>query len=364
MNQNEFWMRRALELARKGAGRTRPNPLVGAVVVRKGKIVGEGYHAYFGGPHAEVRALRRAGRRSQGAALYVTLEPCSTWGKTPPCVDRVVASGVSRVVIGTVDPNPLNHLQGIHRLRKSGITVDVGILANEVERQNQPFFKAMRTGLPYVILKMAQSLDGKIAARTGESRWISSQPARRFVHQLRGQADAILVGKNTALQDDPALLGGEGGTKPWRVVLDSHLQVSRASRIFKGSQLTLVAISERDLNRLPENSKQRGIIFLPVPEKKGRLELRVLFRKLAEMGVQTLLVEGGGEVAWSLLQERLVDRLIWIVAPKILGGRGTKTSVEGEGIDQLTKAFSLEWEKYYPLGPDFVFEARVCSRAS
>lgn len=359
------WMKRALELAQRGGDRTRPNPLVGALVVQNGQVRGEGYHAYFGGPHAEVLALRRAGNRGRGATLYTTLEPCSTWGKTPPCVDAVVTSGIKRVVIGKLDPNPQNHLQGVRKLRRAGVRVEVGISGAEVEKQNEPFFKVMRTGLPYVTLKMAQSLDGKIATRTGESRWISSPASRRLVYRLRQSADAVLIGKNTALQDDPALSTFRDQVTPWRVVLDPALVLNSKARIFKGPQLTCVVVSEKKLRRaLSQLHPRKGMIFIPVPETKGKLRLKTLLQRLATLGIQQLLVEGGGEVAWSLIQEGLVDRLIWIVAPKIIGGRNAKTSVEGEGIKRITRAFPLRWEKQYRLGPDFVFEGRLCLQES
>lgn len=370
---DKIWMSEALRLAELGRGRVSPNPLVGAVVVRKGRLIARGFHAYFGGPHAEVTALRKAGPGAQGATLYVTLEPCSSWGKTPPCVDEVIASRVARVVIGSRDPNPENFGKGISKLKKAGLKVQTGILTREVERQNQAFFKAMKTGLPFVTLKMAQSLDGKIATPTGESRWISSPASRRFVHRLRSEVDAVLVGKNTALKDNPRLQGINGSEKPWRIVLDPHLESSQTARFFQGQQLTFVAVSEKRLKTpspfpLPLKGGEgkgeevcKGRIFIPVSEKERRLELKDLLRKLTSLGVHHLLVEGGGEVAWSLIRERLVDRLIWIVAPKIIGGRSAKTSVEGEGIAKLKKAFPLRWERVYRLDEDWVFECLPAS---
>lgn len=351
------WMKRAIELAEKGRGHTSPNPLVGAVIVKKNKITAEGYHAHFGGPHAELAALQKAGKKSAGATLYVTLEPCVSWGKTPPCVDAVLVSGLRRVVIGTKDPNPENHGRGVQKLKKSGIKVELGILRNEIQNQNAAFFKRMQTGFPYVTLKMAQSLDGKIATRKGASRWISGPASRQFVHRLRSKADAILIGKNTAFIDNPRLGGTNGGIKPWRVVLDPDLRLSPNARVFQGPQLTLIATSE---NRLKKNaeSQQKNRIFIPLPEKNGKLDIKFLLRELASLGVNHLLVEGGGEIAWSLLHQNLVDRLIWIVAPKIIGGREAKTSVEGEGIQEIENAFSLKWEKVYRLDSDWIFEAR------
>ena len=364
MRRHEIWMRRALELAERGRGKTSPNPRVGAVVVRNGKRISEGHHPYFGGPHAEVVALQKAGKRAEGSTLYVTLEPCSSWGKTPPCVEAVIASGVASVVVGSLDPNPRNHRLGIARLKKAGIRVRVGILKDAMEKQNQTFFKAMRTGLPFVTLKMAQSLDGKIATRTGESRWISAEPARQKVHELRSLADAVLVGKNTALLDNPRLQGVNGRVdKPWRIVMDPELRISSRARVFQGPQLTLVAVSEKRIKQISKRSAKQGRVLLPVTERSGRLEFRSLLKQLVSLGVHHLLVEGGGETAWSLLRQGFVDRLIWIVAPKIVGGRNAKTSVEGEGVDRLREAIPLRWEKIYRLGPDWVLEAE-CSPVS
>ena len=364
MNRDEIWMRRALELAEKGRGKTSPNPLVGALVVQGGKIVGQGHHPYFGGPHAEIIALEKAGKRAKGATLYVTLEPCSSWGKTPPCVDTVIASGVKKVVVGSLDPNPRNHRAGILKLKNSRIRVRVGILAETVEKQNRTFFKAMRTGFPFVTLKMAQSLDGKIATRTGASRWISSEPARKLVHGLRSQADAVLVGKNTALLDNPKLQGVNGRAgKPWRIVLDPDLEIRAAARIFQGPQLTFVVVSEKKLKQISNQLSTNRRILLPIPARQGKLDLKFLLKKLVSLGVHHLLVEGGGEMAWSFVRGGFVDRLIWIMAPKIVGGRSAKTSVEGEGVETPQRAIPLQWEKVYRLGPDWVFEAK-CLQAS
>lgn len=360
MKQDEVWMSRAIELAEKARGKTSPNPLVGAVLVRGTKKISEGYHPYYGGSHAEIIALQKAGKKVKGSILYVTLEPCSSWGKTPPCVETLLTSGIKRMVIGSLDPNPKNHSMGIQRLKKAGISVRAGLLKDKVEIQNQFFFKAMRTGFPFVTLKMAQSLDGKIATRKGESRWISSAPARQLVHELRSQADGVLVGKNTALLDNPMLQGVNGrADKPWRIVIDPDLQISSRARIFQGPQLTFEVISEKKIKQIAKRPLKKGRILLPVRLHKGKIDLKALLKALVPLGVHHLLVEGGGEIAWSFLSEGLVDRLIWIVAPKIIGGRDAKTSVEGEGIENLQKAIGLKWEKVYRLGPDWVFESRV-----
>ncbi len=362
ISQHEKWMRLALSLAERGKYAVSPNPMVGALVVRNGRILGRGYHSYYGGDHAEVIALRQAGgSQSKGATLYVTLEPCSSWGKTPPCVSSIIEAGIRNVVIGAIDPNPRNHEKGLAALKRAGIKVQKGILAAEVLKQNAAFFKYITQQMPFVTLKMAQSLDGKIATRSGSSRWISSPASRDFVHRLRAEQDALLVGKNTLMLDNPRLsplikIKDVPPEKPWRVVLDPELQVSPKARVFEGSQLTLLAVSERKISKIKKNNGPRSAILVPVPEKKGKLDVRYLLRRLAEFGIAKLLVEGGGELAWSLIQENLVDKAYWIVAPKIIGGRTAKTSVEGDGIEDLEKAYACKIQNVSKLGEDYLFE--------
>ncbi len=358
----EYWMKRALTLAQKGRIGTSPNPMVGACIVKNGRLIAEGYHARFGGPHAERIALAKAGNRARGATLYVTLEPCSTWGKTPPCLDEILQSGIKAVVIGAPDPNPAHNGAGIKQLRQKGIRVQTGVLSREVLRQNETFLKFMKSRLPYVTLKMAQSLDGKIASTTGKSRWITSPAARKYVHRLRAEQDAILIGKNTLLVDNPKLsprmkFRNADPLKPWRVVIDPAFKLPWRARIMTGEQLTLFAVSDRHLKKI--KTKGHGHILLPIPEKRGRLDLKNLLQYLASLGVAKLLVEGGGETAWSLLKEGLVDRVVWFVAPKIIGGRNTKTSVEGEGVSNLTRAIQLKAVRTRPIGTDWLLEAEV-----
>ncbi len=357
---DERWMRLALTLAEKGRLSVSPNPMVGAVVVRGGKKIASGYHALFGGPHAEVRALKQAGRRARGATLYVTLEPCASWGKTPPCAEAVMDAGIREVVIGMTDVNPANRGRGIRLLKQAGIRVRTGVLAGEVQKQNESFCVWAARKRPFVTLKMAQTLDGKIATETGASRWISGTAARKFVHRLRQEQDAILVGKRTLLLDDPLLSpqlrvpkGRED--KPWRIFLDPQMEVSPRARIFRGPQLTIAAVSEKTLQQSRKRWPSRLQHVIPLPEKKGRLNLEALLEQLAAFGVGRLLVEGGGELSWSLLSRNLVDRLFWIVAPKILGGRRAVTSVEGEGFARLAQAIPLK-TTVRPLGVDWLIE--------
>lgn len=363
---HDFWMQRSLELAERGKYTASPNPMVGACVVKKNKLIATGFHEKFGGDHAETRALEAAGNKARGAVLYVSLEPCSSWGKTPPCVDAVLRSGVKEVVIASMDPNPKHSGRAVRMLREAGIKVTSGVLEKQAQEQNRSFFKWIRTGMPYVTLKMAQSLDGKIAARTGESRWISSTASREFVHTLRASQDAVMVGKNTLFQDDPFLgprvkIQNANSSKPWRIALDPEMKLKSSARVFDGKQLTFVVIPEKKIKQIKAGSKSR--CYLPVPEKKGqkhgKLDLKVLFKRLGSMGAARILVEGGGEIAWTLLNEKLVDEVYWITAPKILGGRTAKTSVEGEGVAVPDDAFRFKSFECYPLGEDWVFHAQI-----
>ncbi|HOW59696.1 MAG TPA: bifunctional diaminohydroxyphosphoribosylaminopyrimidine deaminase/5-amino-6-(5-phosphoribosylamino)uracil reductase RibD [Candidatus Omnitrophota bacterium] len=361
--QDEKWMRWALALAAKGRFTVSPNPMVGACVVLNGKLVGSGYHEKFGGSHAEPHALLKAGEKSKGATLYVTLEPCATWQKTPPCAPLIKEKGIKEVVIGLLDPNPLNHGKGVRYLREQGIAVRCGILGDEVKKQNEGFLKYISEKRPFVTLKMAQTLDGKIATREGLSRWISSPPSREFVHRLRAEHDAVLVGKNTFYQDDPrltvpkdspALIAG----KPWKVVMISGKGCPSKARVLRDDRLTILVFSEKHLKEICRNMNDRkgSVMFLPVKEKKGQLNVRELLEKLASMGITKLLVEGGGELAWSFLEGGCVDRVIWIVAPKIFGGRFAKTSVEGLGVRSPQKAFHFHAKNFLQSGGDWIFE--------
>lgn len=360
---HEFWMRRALALAEKGRETVSPNPMVGACVVLKGRLVGSGFHEVFGGPHAEPNALAKAGKKAQGATLYVTLEPCATWQKTPPCAPLIKEKGIREVVIGCLDPNPLNHGKGVRFLRKNGIRVTVGVLESKVREQNEGFFKHVIAKRPFVTLKMAQTLDGKIATREGLSRWISSSASRQFVHELRAKHDAVLVGKNTFFQDDPLLAAPQGSRasaagKPWKVVMTSAARWSSKARILKDDRLTIAVFPEKELGAMvaKAGARKQSLLLLPVREKRGRIEVQHLLERLASLGVNKLLVEGGGELAWSFLEDGCVDRAYWIVAPKIFGGRSAKTSVEGYGVKVPDQAFPFKISKVKRSGEDWIFE--------
>ncbi len=356
------WMQRALELAEKGRGRTYPNPLVGAVVVKNEKMISEGYHAIFGGPHAEVEALKRAGSRAQGATLYVTLEPCSTFGKTPPCTRLVLEKKIRRVIVACPDPNPLHAGRGIKELRAHGVEVIPGVLSKEAAIQNEVFLKWLKTGLPFVALKMAETLDGKIAAVGGSSRWITGKKARQAVHRLRAVHQAVLVGKNTALQDNPRLnVNIQNAPQPVRVILDPRLEVPLSFNIFKPSDRKVIVVTtENTFKKKFPVYDRKNIGLLAVRSANGRLDLKDLLLKLGKMGMASLLVEGGGEIAAWLLGKKLVDKIYFFVAPKILGGRDATTPVEGPGIRNLDHAIEIKNMKISNAGEDFLFEGYPC----
>lgn len=360
---HEVWMKRALALAEKGRFSVSPNPMVGACVVSKGKLVGSGFHQKFGGPHAEPNALARVGKKARGATLYVTLEPCATWQKTSPCAPLIKEKGIKQVVIGCLDPNPVNRGKGVRFLREQGIKVTVGVLADEVRKQNEGFFKMITAQRPFVTLKMAQTLDGKIATRSGLSRWISSPPSREFVHKLRADHEAVLVGKNTFYQDDPRLTVPKDSRslaagKPWKIVMVSARGWSPQARVFEDNRLTILVFPEKDLKAIVKKTEaQKGtLMLLPVKAKHGRIEIRELLKKLLSLGITKLLVEGGGELAWSFLEAGCVDRAFWILAPKVFGGRDAKTSVEGFGVKTPDRAFLFKTAKVTRSGDDWIFE--------
>ena len=358
---DEKWMEQALALAEKGRPWTSPNPLVGAVIVKNNRFVSSGYHTRYGAPHAEIEAIRKSGTRSVGSTLYVTLEPCSTYGKTPPCTEAITRAGIKRIIIGTEDPNPVHHGRGLSFLAKHKIQITKGVLKKKVLRQNEAFVKWITTGKPFVILKMAQSLDGKIASRTGSSHWISGHKARQWVHHLRSQVDAVLIGKNTLLMDDPRLTvrNGKLTKSPWRIILDSRGESLISARIFKQDGPVILACFEHEIRRVVKKFSSKNITLLPLKQRHGKLDLRQLLDRLGSMGITSLLVEGGGELAGSFIEERLVDQVKWVLAPKIIGGRESKTSVEGIGIDSLSRAHRIKSVEMSQLGEDFLFEGYV-----
>jgi diaminohydroxyphosphoribosylaminopyrimidine deaminase / 5-amino-6-(5-phosphoribosylamino)uracil reductase len=361
---DDVWMRRALDLAARGTGLVSPNPLVGAVVVRDGEGVGEGWHRGPGRPHAEVVALEAAGDRARGSTLYVTLEPCSHYGRTPPCAPRVVSSGVSRVVAALRDPNPQVDGDGFRVLREAGIEVTEGILADEAGRQNAAFLTHLRTGLPLVILKMAASLDGKVAARDGSSRWITGKDARREVHRMRAACDAILVGAGTALRDDPSLtvrVPRPVGRPPLRVIVDGRGIVPETHAVFAdGRAPTLVATTDGAPEARRRAWSRAGADVLILDDAGSALiPLDALLSELGKRDIQRLLVEGGPTLAWELVARDLVDEIVLFFAPILVGGQEAPSILMGGGIPTIGRPVGLDILEVSPIGRDIKVVARV-----
>jgi len=363
-SQDERFMARALALAWCGAGRTNPNPPVGAVVVRQGTIVGAGYHRRAGGPHAEVMALRQAGRLARGATLCVTLEPCCHLNKrTPPCVPLIIASGIKRVVAAIRDPNPHVRGRGLAALRRAGLQVNVGVGAEEAERLIEPYRRLITTGRPLVTLKVAATLDGKIATAKGESRWITSPAAQKMVHLLRARSDAILVGIGTVLVDDPSLTvrtGSSRGRVPLRVVLDPSLRIPMTAKVLTdGRAPTLIVTTSSGSSTKRAAVEKTGAHVVVLPARHGRILWRGLLKELGRRGIASLLIEGGAEVNASALREGVVDRLLFFVAPKILGGRDAIDAVGGVSPKKLSEALPLKVTSVTRVGHDILVEGRL-----
>lgn len=357
----EYFMRLALDEAAKGLGRTHPNPVVGAVVVKGGRVVGRGFHQKAGTSHAEVRALAAAGAKAKGADLYTTLEPCNHFGRTPPCSEAILAAGIKRVICASSDPNPLVNGKGVAKLRRQGVEVLTGVLREEADRLNRPFFKHVRTGLPFVTLKAAVTLDGKLASRTGDSRWVSGEASRAKVHALRNQVDAILIGANTARLDDPRLttrLADGKGRDALRVVVDSRLSLSPKLQLFTQASeaRTVVATLEPEDGRKAKALARAGAEVWQLPGK-GRVDARALLSRLGGQGLTHVLVEGGAELFGTLVRERLADELWLFLAPKLLGGDG-RSWLGALGLTKMADALALEDLTCEPCGEDLFLRAR------
>lgn len=362
----------ALHLAVKGRGHTSPNPMVGAVVVSRGEIVGQGSHRKVGGPHAEVIALSQAGSRAKGGTLYVTLEPCSHLKKrTPPCVPLVINSGVRRVVVAMVDPNPQVRGRGIAQLKRAGIRVDVGCREAEAERLNEAYIHWVQTGRPFTILKAGMTLDGRIATARGESQWITDEAARTRAHQLRGDVDAILVGIGTVLRDDPQLTARIAGDpprlaarQPLRVVVDSRLRIPLKAAVLQQQQdaHTVIATTSAASPKKVELLRRRGIDVLVLPKVGKRVSLLALWTRLGQLGVTNLLVEGGSDLNAAVLHAGLSQRLMCFVAPLLLGGQDAKGLLGGLSPRRLRDAVRLTNLRIEPVGRDMLVQADVPSR--
>ncbi|GEK32864.1 bifunctional diaminohydroxyphosphoribosylaminopyrimidine deaminase/5-amino-6-(5-phosphoribosylamino)uracil reductase RibD [Kurthia sibirica] len=361
MKTDEQYMQLALDLAASAKGKTNPNPLVGAVLVKDGVIVGSGLHRKAGEPHAEVHAFNMAGDHAKGATLYVTLEPCSHFGKTPPCANLVKESGVARVVVATQDPNPNVAGRGIALIREAGITVDVGILEKESLKLNERFIHNMLTSRPFVVSKFAMTLDGKLATHTGHSQWITGSEARQHVHELRNEMDAILVGVGTVLADNPSLttrLDNRQGKNPIRIILDSQLRTPLDAHVMNTEEAqTIIAVSKNvDLHRLSDY-EEKGVKILIISKDERGLNLTELLTELYKMGITDLLVEGGGIVNASFLRAALIDKYFVYIAPKVLGGKNSVTPFAGANVETMDAAERLYFDDVSKFGDDLLIIA-------
>lgn len=355
------YMGLAIKLARRGCGFVNPNPMVGAVIVKDGEIIGEGYHEYYGGPHGERNALANCTISPRGGTLYVTLEPCCHHGKTPPCTDAIIESGIKRVVIGMKDPNPKVSGKGIAILRENGIMVDMGVKEKECMELNRVFIHAMVKKMPYVAIKYGMTLDGKIATVTGDSKWITGEKAREHVHFLRHKYTGIMVGIGTVLADDPMLnCRSVEGRNPIRIVCDTNLRIPLESKIVSSSDeiITYIAYGRGEDYKV-EELKKRGCRLIEVEQKGSHLDLPALMRYLFQEGIDGVLCEGGGYLNFSLLEEGLVNKIYSYVSPKIIGGEKAKTPVMGAGLESLNDAVLFEKPIVTSLGEDILLECLV-----
>lgn len=365
--EDEKYMDMALKLAALAMGRTSPNPMVGAVIVRDGVVVSKGYHVRAGAPHAEVVALREAGEMARGATLYVNLEPCCHYGRTGPCTEAILAAGVKKVVVAMVDPNPLVAGKGIARLRAAGVEVRVGVLEERARKLNEVFIKYITSKKPFLVLKVAMSLDGKIATSTGDSKWITGTESRTYVHRLRDRYDAVMVGVGTVLADDPMLtvrLPDGSGRDPIRIVVDSLARTPPTSKLLlQGSSApTIIAVTEHAPPERLAALERAGAEVLVVPGPERRVNLEKLMEELGRREVTGILVEGGAELNGSLVAAGLVDKVIWFVAPRIIGGRDAPGPVGGAGFKRLADALSLEDVEVRRYGDDVCIEGYVVRR--
>jgi len=364
-DKDTYFMQLALELAEKGRGAVAPNPMVGAIIVKDGRIIGSGYHEKIGEGHAEVNAFRSAIEDVAGATIYVTLEPCSHYGKTPPCSDKIIEKKIGRVVIAALDPNPLVSGRGVKKLEDAGIEVVTGVLAEESSRLNEIFMKYIVKKEPFVVMKAAMSLDGKIATRTGESQWITGPAARERVHQLRSALTGIMVGVQTVIMDNPQLTSRiPGGKNPVRIIIDSTLRIPLEAKVLQDQDTakTIIATTERADRNKAAQLEEAGIEILTVPAKDGRTDLKALMRVLGERGIDSILLEGGATLNFSALEAHIVDKVQVYVAPKLIGGETAKTPVGGEGIEKLSQAFSVIELKASTVGEDILLEGYLSKK--
>ena len=359
MSLNEKYMKLAIELAKKGIGKVNPNPLVGAVIVKDGRIIGEGYHKEYGGSHAEVNAIDNAIESVEGATIYVTLEPCSHYGKTPPCVEKIIKNKIKKVVIGSVDPNPLVCGNGIKKLKDVGIEVETGVLENECNKLNEVFRKFIVKKKPFVVMKVAMSLDGKICTSSGESMWITGEESRENVHKLRNNLSGIMVGVDTVIKDNPKLTCRiNGGRNPRVIIVDSTLRIPIDSNVIENRENNGIIIATTDLCDKEKKSvlESMGVRVLEIKAKKNRVDLNQLMAKLGELNIDSILLEGGSKLNFSALESKIVDKIQVYIAPKIIGGDKSKTPVGGDGVSKLKDSFKVNHMSVEKIGEDILLE--------
>lgn len=354
-------MEKALELAVMGIGKVNPNPLVGAVIVKNGEIIGEGYHECYGDAHAERNAVKNAVESLEGSTIYVTLEPCTHYGKTPPCVDLIIEKKFKRVVIGMLDPNELVSGKSIKKLKEHGIEVEVGVKEEECKKLNEIFIKYITTKIPFVVLKSGMSLDGKIATYSGESKWITSKESREDAQNLRNRLSSIMLGVNTVIADDPELTCRINSEKKLiRIVLDTNLRIPLDSKLIKNNdKLTIVATTLSSSEEKKQVLRGLGVGVIEVSEKNNRVNLKELVKILGQEGIDSILIEGGGTLNFSALEENIVDKAIFYIAPKILGGENSKSCIAGIGFSKLDDAVNLKDLSYRKIGEDLVVEGYI-----
>ena len=352
-------MRRALALAASQRGKTSPDPMVGAVIVKNGKIISDGFHGAVTTPHAESWAIEKASVKAKGATLYVNLEPCCHYGNNPPCTDNIIRAGIKKVISAMPDPNPLVKGKGLKILKDAGVKVEVCLLEEEAKKLNEFFIKYITTRIPFVILKVATTLDGKIATKTGDSRWISSLESRHYTHNLRNHVDAILVGINTVLRDDPLLTVRHAKKikNPIRLVLDAKCRIPLSAKLLNTKEAPVIIVTSRSAKKSKLVSlEKRGAEVLMVKAKNGKIDLKALLKILGKRNITSLLIEGGSAVFTSALEAKIVDKIVAFVAPKLSGGREAKTWFEGNGIANMKKSLQFKNVSYRMIGKDMLVE--------
>jgi diaminohydroxyphosphoribosylaminopyrimidine deaminase/5-amino-6-(5-phosphoribosylamino)uracil reductase len=357
MNKKHL-MSLAFDLASKGGSKTFPNPNVGAIIYKDGKIIGKGFHRFFGDHHAEIHALNEAGENAKESMMFVTLEPCSHYGKTPPCVDAIIKAGVKKVFIAMKDPNPLVSGNGIKKLISANIQVEVGVLEEKAKKFYQDYSKRFTKKNSFVSLKYAMTLDGKIATSTGDAKWISSEKSREWVHKFRTQFDGILVGVNTIIKDNSELTSHGKGKNPVRIILDPDLIIPLNSKVIKDENPTVIIhsnIKSEKIKRLQKHNK----FLIYIKSKNGLINFRKILDELRRISIFSVLIEGGGFTNWSALKSGVVDEIVTFVSPKIVGGKNSITPVEGEGIKKISKALKTKITRFEKIGEDILIFSKV-----